>query len=328
MSRGRDAQSPTGITPQGWLDIGWRIWTRVSKHSLGLIAAGIAFYGLLSLFPAITASVALVGLIFDPTLLLEHSQFLLAALPEAAAEIISTQLRQVAGAGDEPLGWTALIATALALWSASKAVGSLMQGLNIINDETETRGIVRLKAVTVALTLSLLLVLVLSVIVVAAIPTALVFVGVSQQIADLALVLRWPVMFAIGTVSIAVMYRYGPSRRAAQWRWLSLGALLACALWVAGSYGFSLYVESFGAYNRTFGALAGVVIVLTWLWLSAFVVLLGALLDAELEAQTKHDTTVGPARPMGARGAYKADTLGETFRENPQTQGTINDLPR
>ena len=317
MSRGRDARSPVEISGKGWLDIGWRVYTRVTQHSLGLIAAGIACYGLLSLFPAITASVAIVGLLYGPLLLLDDSRFLLAALPDAAADMISKQLLEVAGADAEPLGWTAAIALALALWSASKAVASLIQGLNIINNESETRGFISLKAVTVALTLALLVVLALSILVVAAIPAALAFLGAGDRLGDLALAVRWPVMFGIGVVSLAVMYRYGPSRRAADWRWLSLGALLGCALWVAGSYGFSLYVESFGAYNRTFGALAGVVIMLTWLWLSAFVVLLGALLDAELEAQTKRDTTVGPTRPMGARGAYKADTIGEQFGESP-----------
>ncbi|WP_371225286.1 YihY/virulence factor BrkB family protein [Roseovarius sp. 2305UL8-3] len=319
MSRGRGAHSPFKIPPRGWLDVGWRIWTRLGKHRLGLIAAGVAFYGLLSLFPAITATVAIMGLMFDASLLLDRSQFLLDVLPTEAADMIAAQIAQVAGARPDSLGWTAILATGLALWSASKGMGSVIQGLNIINNESEERHVVLLKAVTLALTLSLIVVLALAVLVVAAIPAALVFIGVNQNLADLALTLRWPAMFGIGVFAIAALYRYGPSRRPAKWRWLSPGALLACALWVAGSFGFSLYVESFGAYNETFGALAGVVILLTWLWLSAFVVLLGAQLDAEVEAQTARDTTIGPSQPMGQRGAFKADHLGERFRESPRT---------
>lgn len=319
MARGRLARSPYKIPPRGWADIGWRIWTRLGKHRLGLIAAGIAFYGLLSVFPAITATVALVGLMFDASLLLERAQFLLDAMPREAAEIIAAQVAQVAGAAPDRLGLTILLATALALWSASKGMASTIQGLNIINNETEERNFVHLRAVTLGLTLALIVVLALATFIVAAIPAALVFLGVRQDIASLALFLRWPAMFAIGVIAIATLYRYGPSRTPATWRWLSPGALLACALWVAGSFGFSLYAESFGAYNETFGTLAGVVILLTWLWLSAFVVLLGAQLDAEIEAQTARDTTVGPDRPMGQRGAFKADNLGEHFNEKPKS---------
>lgn len=318
MARGRSAPSPFKIPSRGWLDIGWRIWTRLGKHRLGLIAAGVAFYGLLSFFPAITATVALVGLLFDASLLLERVDFLLDALPAEAAELIAAQIAQVAGVSSDSLGWAAFLATALALWSASKGMASVIQGLNIINNEREERNFVLLRAVTFGLTLALIVVLAVAVLIVAAIPAALVYLGVRQGIADLALILRWPAMFVIGVLATATLYRYGPSRTPAKWRWLSPGALLACALWVAGSFGFSLYVESFGTYNETFGALAGVVILLTWLWLSAFVVLLGAQLDAEVEAQTARDTTIGPDKPMGQRGAFKADNLGEKFREEPR----------
>lgn len=317
MSRGRNADTPLQIPGMGWLDIAWRIWGRIQSNRLTLIAAGVAFYGLLSLFPAITATVAIVGLIFDAGLLLERAQFLLDAMPDAAAQMIATQITEVANAQSDSLGWTAIAALALALWSASKGTGSVIEGLNLINHEAEGRGFLRLKAVTIALTLALVVTVSVSVLVVAAIPAVLVTFGTDQRLADWALLLRWPVMFTIGVFAIAALYRFAPSRRSAKWRWLSPGALLACALWVVVSYGFSLYVESFGAYNRAFGAIAGVVILLTWLWLSAFVVLLGAQLDAEIEAQTARDTTTGPDRTMGQRGAYKADHLGERFKEEP-----------
>ncbi|MEO0751328.1 MAG: YihY/virulence factor BrkB family protein [Pseudomonadota bacterium] len=319
MTRGRSATAPYAIPPRGWLDIIWRIWTRLSRNRIGLVAAGVAFYGLFSLFPAITAAVATVGLIFDAQLLLERADFLLAALPDAAGELITAQIAQVANASGDSLGWTALLSVALALWSASRAMGSMIQGLNLTYNEEEARGFIALKAITMAMTLAVIVFLSLAVSVVAAIPAALMFIGAPAAWADAALVLRWPVMLGLGVVAIAALYRYAPSRRPASWKWLSPGALLGCILWVAGSFGFSLYVQSFGTYNQTFGTLAGVVILMTWLWLSAFVVLLGALLDAELEAQTRQDTTVGRDRPMGERGAVKADTLGEAFRQGAGT---------
>lgn len=308
MSRGRNASHPTAIPAKGWLDIGRRVVTRQSDAHLGLLAAGVAFYGLLSLFPGITAAVAIVGLVLDPSVILQNSQSLAALLPESAREIVMGQLREVTGADSASLSFAALFAVLLALYSASKAVASLISGLNVVYEEDEDRGFITLTLLKMGMTLGLIGGLLLGVIVVAALPAIASWFG-AAFLSDLIMYLRWPVLFVIAGAGIACLYRYGPDRRAAKWRWLTPGAGLACLLWVAGSFGFSLYVQSFGTYNETFGALGGVIVLLTWLWLSAFIVLLGALLDAELEAQTARDSTIGPSRPMGERGAVKADTL-------------------
>ena len=283
---------------------------------IGLLAAGVAFYGLLSFFPAVTAGLALLGLFIDPSMVVERSEWLVDMLPESASEIVMGQLADVAGAGEGSLGLAALLAIAIALWSASNAVGSLMQGLNVIYEEEEKRGFIRAKLLTIGLTLALIFGLSVSVIVVAAIPAALSLAG-APNVSAVAQILRWPIMFIIGIGGIAMLYRFAPDRRAARWRWLTPGAVASCLLWVAGTVAFSTYVQSFGTYNETFGALAGVIILLTWMWLSAFVVFLGALLDAEIEAQTREDTTVGKTRPMGQRGAFKADNLGRSRGEAP-----------
>lgn len=286
-----------------------RVFDHLGSQHIALMAAGIAFYGLLAIFPAITAAVALVGLVYDPSALAAESGWLLSTLPSQAEVLIKDQLREVASAERGSLGLAAIISVGVALWSASNATGSFIEGLNVINDEQETRGFIALRLTTIALTVAILVGLSLAIIVVAAIPALL---GLSAQTAflqDIALLLRWPIMFCIGILGIAVLYRHGPNRREARWRWLTPGAIAGCALWVLGTLAFSYYVQNFARYNETFGALAGVIILLTWLWLSAFVVLMGAQLDAELEHQTTRDSTVGPDRPMGDRGAVKADTL-------------------
>lgn len=315
MRRGRSANRPTDIPLRGLFDVAMRMWHKQASQNLGLIAAGIAFYGLLSLFPGITAAMAFAGTFLQPDMLVENSSEITAMLPQAAEQIVMGQLRDVADADRSTLSFTALLGVAIALYSASKAVANFIAGLNVIYDEKETRNFFKVKALTIFLTFVLIIGLIVAVILVAALPVVASIFASDGFLDDLVMFLRWPVLFLMGATGIAILYRLGPSRRAAKWRWLTPGALTACALWVAGSYGFSLYVQSFGSYNETFGALGGVIILLTWLWLSAFIVLLGALLDAELEAQTRIDSTVGADRPIGARGAVKADTLGATRGE-------------
>lgn len=316
MSRGRFALRPKDIPLRGLFDVALRMWHKQNAMNLGLIAAGIAFYGLLSLFPGITAAVAFAGAFLQPSMLVENSADITAMLPDAAATIVMGQLTDVANANRSALNFAALFSLAIALFSASKAVANFIAGLNVIYEEKETRNFFVVKALTIFLTGVLIIGLLVSITVVAAIPVIAAIFGDYGIIDDIVMFLRWPFLFLMGAFGIAVLYRVGPNRRSAKWRWLTPGAFVACALWVAGSFGFSLYVQSFGSYNETFGALGGVIVLLTWLWLSAFIVLLGALLDAELEAQTKRDSTVGDDRPMGARGAVKADTLGPARGED------------
>lgn len=310
MTRGRHAQTPIHIDRAGWLDIMARIWNGIGQLHIGLLAAGVAFYGLLSLFPAISAGVAMTGLFFDPATLLAQADWLLNMLPQSASDLISDQISEVAGATQGSLGLAASVSLAIALWFSSNATASLVEGLNLIYDEEDTRGFIKTRLLVIALTVAMIIGLALTLVVVAAIPAAMTLVGAGETVTRLALTLRWPVMFVVGVLGIAALYRFGPDRRHARWRWVTPGAVLACILWVGGTFGFSVYVQSFGTYNETFGTLAGVIVLLTWLWLSAFVVLLGAQFDAETEAQVAKDTTVGEDRPMGQRGATKADTLG------------------
>ncbi len=320
MTRGRDAQSPASIPVKGWLDVGWRVGQSIAENRLSLIAAGIAFYALLSLFPVLTIAVAIVGLVNDPIDFAQDSSVLTTLVPGPARDIVVAQLEELTAAGQDTLGITAIAALCLTLWSSSKIITSFIQGLNQVYGETEQRGFVALKIATIAMTFLLILAAVLIITIVAAIPTVVSYIYPSSWLERVADTARWPVLFVSGVGGLALLYRFAPSRTKAKWRWLTPGAALACVLWLGASFSFGFFVNNFASYNETFGALGGVIVLLTWLWLTAFLVLLGAQLDAEIEAQTRKDSTVGVDKPMGERGAVKADTLGEVFGSDQNSE--------
>ncbi|EBA11170.1 YihY/virulence factor BrkB family protein [Roseobacter sp. CCS2] len=311
MSRGRNASSPSDIPGKGWKDIALRLKDEVSEDRVGLIAAGVAFYGLLALFPAITAILAIGGLLVEPNQIIEQLSALAGIVPEAAMTIITEQATAVAGSREGGLGLAALLGIGLAIYSASKGMGSLMDGMNVAYDEIEERGFIRLKLETLGLTLLLIIGLLIGLSAMIAVPVAINALSLGVVTETLGTVVVIAVLLGLTLVGLAVLYRYGPSRDAAEMQWATPGAIAACFLWLLGSAGFAFYVANFGSYNESFGALGGVVILLMWLWISAYVIILGAELNAEMEAQTRHDTTVGQDRPMGSRDAEKADNLGD-----------------
>jgi len=309
MARAQSASTPTEIAPRGWKNILLRVVGEIGKDNVALIAAGVAFFGLLALFPAITALMALAGLLLEPGEVTQQLQSLATLMPEQAAEIFMNQAVGVAGSRQGGLGLAFALGLVLALYSASTGMGSLISGLNIAYDEKEKRGFIKLKLITLGLTLLLILGLVLGLAGVIALPAVLAFFDLPGWLETVLGLARWVVLAMLTVAGLAAIYRWGPSRRNARWAWLTPGALVACALWLIGSVGLSVYVANFASYNETFGSMAGMIVLLLWLWLSAFVVLLGAELNAEMEAQTAADTTIGPDRAMGRRGAVKADAL-------------------
>ena len=311
MARGRNAETPTEIPAKGWKDIALRVKAELASDHVGLIAAGVAFYALMAIFPAITALMALGGLVLEPAEVTAQLETLAEMMPKEAAQIILDQAVAVAGSEESGLGLAFVIGLALAIYSASKGMGSLMEGLNVAYDEEESRGFIAKTLWTFALTVFLIVGLILGLLAALAVPAVLGLIALSDWLETLLALLRWVVLALMTVGGLAVLYRYGPSRDDAEWKWLSPGAIAACIIWIAASVGFSIYVSNFGSYNESFGSMAGVIILLMWLWISAFIVLMGAELNAEMEAQTKADTTVGPDQPMGTRGAEKADNLGE-----------------
>jgi membrane protein len=311
--RGRGAARPQDIPAAGWKDVALRTWRSVTEDHVAVVSAGVAFFGLLAMFPALAAFVAIAGFVMSPSEMEERIATYAAALPDGAARIITDQAVAVAEAGGGA-GWGAALGFLLALWGASKGVKSLMEGMNIAYEEDEKRGIVVYNLWALGLTLFLILGLILALSAALVAPAVAAFVPLPGQVEALLTYAPWPALLVLAIFGLAVIYRYGPSRETARWRWITPGAIAATVLWLLGSLAFSIYVTNFASYNVTYGALGGVIVLLTWFWLSAFVVLLGAELNSEIERQTARDTTTGPARPLGARGAEMADTVARRRR--------------
>lgn len=311
VARGRGAETPAEIPPKGWKDIAFRVKDEIAADHVGLISAGVAFYALMAIFPAITALMALAGLVFEPEQMMAQLETLASFMPEDAAQIILDQAVAVTGSQNAGLGLAFFVGIAIAIYSASKGMASLIEGLNVAYDEEETRGFVKRTALKLGLTLFLIIGVLAGLAAALAVPALLGAIDLPAWVELVLQIGRWLLLALLTILGLAVLYRFGPSRDKPEWQWLTPGAILACVVWLVASIAFSIYVGNFGSYNETFGSLAGVIVLLMWLWLSAFIILMGAELNAEMEAQTRHDTTTGPDEPMGARGAQKADKLGE-----------------
>jgi membrane protein len=255
--------------------------------------------------------VAIWGLAFDPQQIEQQIATMSQFLPEQAAAIVTDQARKVA-AGGGGLGWAAAFGILLALYSASKGMKALIEGLNIIYDEEEKRGFIKLNLMALGLTLGVIVAMIVALGVIVVVPIVLEFVGLGPIVDALVSVLRWPILFAGALVMLAALYRFAPSRAPARWRWVTWGAAIATLIWVLGSIAFSIYVRNFGSYNETYGSIGAVIILLMWLWLSAFIVLLGAEVNSEMEHQTERDSTTGAPEPRGRRGAQVADEVAES----------------
>lgn len=302
--RGLAAQSPTSLPPAGWKDVLKRSFKQVKADNVQILAAAVAFYLFLSLIPALGASLSLYGLVSDPSEATRQIEELTAGLPEAASGLIVEQARETAGAESSTLSVSLVISVALALFSASKGTQALVKALNIAYNEEETRGFLKLRLLSLALTLSIILLVVAGV---AAIVT-LGDVAAGMGAGGLVSALRWPLLGALLVFVFALLYRYSPDRDNPKWRWTTPGAAVAAALIALGSLAFAFYTDNFASEQNS-GFLASVGILLLWLFLSAFAVLFGAELDSELEHQTAQDTTQGTEAPMGRRDARMADTV-------------------
>jgi membrane protein len=308
--RGRSATTPSDIPARGWKDILLRVYENIGRHHIIAIAAGITFYALLAIFPAIAALVSLYGLFADPAAISSHLDQVSGVLPGGAIDVIRDQMTRVASQGSSTLGVTFVVSLAVSLWSANAGIKSVFEALNIVYAEDEKRGLVRLNAVSLAFTTAGIAFVLIAIGSIVGVPMALQYVGLESITKVLVNVVRWPVLLAVVVLALAAIYRYGPSRDTAQWRWITWGSAFAGITWLIASGLFSWYAANFGTFNKTYGSLGAVIGFMMWIWISAIVVLLGAELDAEMEHQTARDTTEGPPQPLGTRGAKMADTLG------------------
>jgi membrane protein len=308
--RGRRAVSPLDIPLAGWKDIAWRVYAEFNNDRLLAVAAGVVFYGLLALFPAVTALVSSYALFADASTVGKHLAFAAALMPAGAFGIVEEQISRIAQGGGGQLSSAFVIGLLLAIWSANAGMKAMIDALNVIYGETEKRSFIRLNLISLAMTLGGLVFVLLAIGTVIVLPLVFAWLGIEGYAEWAIALLRWPAIMLVIALGLAVLYRFGPSREKAQWRWLSVGAAVAMLLWIAGSALFSWYLSNFADYNATYGSLGAGIGLMMWLWLTSIAILIGAEINAEIEHQTARDTTTGRARPLGARGAAMADTVG------------------
>ena len=309
--RGRQAATPWRIPWRGWMDILIRTYQQFNEDRLQAVAAGVVFYGLLALFPAITAIVSAYALFATPNTINDHLSMLSGILPSGAFDIVKEQVGRVLAKGNLKLG-TAFVASFLfALWSANGGMKALIDALNVAYDEQEKRGFLKLNAISLAFTFGGVLAVLIAIGAVVALPIVMATIGLGSVTEVVFRVGRWPLLIVLMLLGLALLYRFGPSRRSPQWQWLSVGSVFATLTWLAGSALLSYYLANYANYDATYGSLGAAIGLMMWMWMSTMVVLLGAELNSEIEHQTKVDSTEGGGRPLGDRGAHVADTVGE-----------------
>jgi membrane protein len=314
------------LRPQGVLHLARALYRQMSRDRLSIVAAGVAFYALLAVFPTLAALVAFYGLAFDAQQVERQVASLSGLLPQQALDVLLGELRDLSLTDRRALGWGAAAALALTLWSASRGVKMLIEALNVAYDAREQRNFLVLNAVALALTLGAILGAILAIAAVVVLPSILRFLGLGPLLEGMIAYARWPILAAAVALGLAIAYRYGPSRPRVPWPVVARGALFATALWIAGSALFSLYVSSFDSYNKTYGSVAAVVILLMWFLLSAYAVLLGAELNAELErtgaAGLERRDTPRPGHAPCVQGSERRPAMLKIL--NPTIHGALD----
>jgi membrane protein len=304
---GRTATTPSEIPARGWKEILWRVVSGFNEDRILMNAGAVTFYALLALFPAIAAIVSIYGLFASPAIISQQVNHLNGIMPGGGMSVIRDQLTRVAAKGSGSLTAGFVIGLLVSLWSANGGIKGLFDALNVVYGETEKRSFLKLNAISLAVTLGMIAFLIVAIAAIVAVPTLLHYFP--PFIGKIVNICRWPLIFVLVVMALAVIYRYGPSRDYPEWRWLSWGSVAAAVLWLAVSGLFSWYAANFGSFNKTYGSLGAVIGFMLWMWLSTAVILIGGKLNAEIEHQTERDTTTGKPQPLGQRGARMADTV-------------------
>jgi membrane protein len=307
---GRLAETPADIPSRGWWDILLRTYERVTENRVLTLAAAMVFYGLLAVFPAVTAVVSIYGLFASPSTVADHLMTLSQFLPPDSFQIVAGQIERVVAKNNGGLTSAFVAGLAVAIWSTNSATRALIDALNVAYGEEEKRSFLVLNAVSLAFTVGAIVMVLVAIGAVVVFPLVLERIGFAGYTGQALSLLRWPTFAVVLVFMLAVLYRFGPSRRDAAWKWVSVGSVLATMVWIVASLGLSFYLSHFADYNATYGSLGAAIGLMIWMWLSNILVLLGAELNAEMEHQTARDTTTSGERPMGERGARMADTLG------------------
>ena len=305
--RGRSADAPSEVPASGWWDILKRVYADFGNNRLLAVAASVTFYALLAIFPAIVALVSLYGLFADPSTISEHLTALSGLMPGGALDVIGEQVKRIASKPRGSLGFGTIVGLGTALWSANAGMKAMFDALNIVYEEKEKRNFIVLNATSLIFTIGAIAFLMLAMASVVLAPIIFNFGALGHTMEIILGIARWPILLVLVVLTLAVLYRYAPSRQKPQWRWVTWGSGFSAIAWIVASMLFSWYVSKFGSYNETYGSLGAAIGFLTWIWISTTIVLLGAEINAETEHQTAKDTTVGDGKPMGTRGATKAD---------------------
>ncbi|WNM62600.1 YihY/virulence factor BrkB family protein [Candidatus Nitrospira neomarina] len=314
--RGRNATQPSQITNAGWWDILLRVKDQISQDNVSIVAAGVAFYAVLALFPALAAIVSLYGLITEVSDVQAQITSLSSFLPQDAQTLIEEQLTTISTSGQSALSLGAIGGLLFAIWSASKGMSAMITSLNIAYNEEEERSFIKVTALAIGLTVGSLVFVILTLFLITLLPAVLGMLGFGQIMQTVLSLSRWPLLAVIVMGGLAILYRYAPCRNYPRWQWVSWGAGIATLMWIIGSSAFAIYANDYSSYNQTYGSLGAAVILLMWFWLTAFIVMVGAEINSEMERQTRVDTTAGEPEPMGQREAYSADTLGKTSSQH------------
>lgn len=322
---GGRAQKPTEIPPKGWLQVLRRAWKEGKDDNVGMLAAGVAFFTFLAIPPTLVAAITLYGLVSSPAQVRKNLSQASSGMPSSARTIITDQVTRITSQHSQALSIGLIVSLVLALWSASSAVQHLMQATNVAYDEEEDRGFLKVRGTALLLTFLGIVFFLVVIALIAALPPVLSHLSTGPVITIVVQVVRWLLLLVLVVVALAVVYRLAPNRDAPKLRWTSLGAVAAAVLWLVVSALFSLYVSKSGSYGKSFGALAGIAVLLMWLYLTCYAVLMGAEINAESEQQTAADTTEGEPRPIGTRDAVKADSVpGPGGEAEPGSEGAVD----
>ncbi|MFC0203968.1 YihY/virulence factor BrkB family protein [Novosphingobium soli] len=312
VEKGREATSPWRMPWKGWKEVLVRTAKETSADNVSLVAAGVSFYGFLALLPLLGATVLAYGLLAEPETVLRNMAEMARIMPDDIARLVGEQLMYVVRSSGEKKGLGVLIALALALFSARNGAAAIVTALNIAYEEEEKRGFLKVNLLALTITAAAVAMTVVALLAVTVVARIEALLPGSQPLLEFGTkALSHLLLLAVAATAAAALYRYGPSRENARWMWLSPGSLLFALCWVALTLGFGTYVTTFGNYSATYGSLAAVVILLTWMYLSSYLLVFGAELNSELEHQTRRDTTEGAASPMGTRGAWAADHVAQ-----------------
>jgi membrane protein len=315
--RGRGAHYPWAIPPRGWKDILWRTYQEFGRTRLPALAGGVTFYLLLAIFPAVAAFVSLYGLYSNVDTVERELVHMSEFFPQEAVDLIGDQMLRLASQRHGTLGAAFAVSALVSVWSANAGMKALFDAVNVAYNETEKRPYVQRTLITYGATFAALLFMVSVTAVGVAVPVMFHKLGLAHH-GPWWVPLRWVVIWLIAALAFTLIYRFGPSRAAARWRWVAAGGATAALLWMGGSLGFSWYLNTFTHLGVTYGSLGAMIGLMLWVWFSVILVLVGAEFNAEIEHQTACDTTCGAPKPLGARGAVMADTVGPAFTISPR----------